>query len=80
MHFTSYELAHYQDMGINELLLQRFFLIILKAINKDKIRLVSVNSFILYLTSHSIMQFRWFMMRYLAKFLIYLGEKFQGYS
>jgi hypothetical protein len=69
-----------QDMGINELLLQRFFLIILKGINEDKIRLVSVNSFALYLTSLSIMQFRWFMMRYLAEFLLYLGEKFQRYS
>jgi hypothetical protein len=42
-----------QDMGINKLLLQRFFLIILKGINEDKIRLVSVNTFVLYLTSLS---------------------------
>jgi hypothetical protein len=46
-----------KDVGINELLLQRFFQIILKGINEDKIRLVSVNSFVLYLTSLSIMQY-----------------------
>jgi hypothetical protein len=39
-----------------------------------------VNSFVLYLTSLPIMQFRWFMMLYLAEFLVYLGEKFQRYS
>jgi hypothetical protein len=39
-----------------------------------------VNSFVLHLTSLSIMQFRWFMRWYLTEFLLYLGEKFQKYS